>query len=61
MNVFHYMTWLSLILSRMMGINKPMREIMEMLYMHPVYVVPESVKDICLSKPSLVRGSTVYS
>jgi hypothetical protein len=43
---------------RMMKINM---SIMEMLCMQPVYVGPESVKDTCLSKLSIVYGgSTVY-
>jgi hypothetical protein len=61
-SMFHCMMWLSLILSRMMRINMPaiMEMLEEMLYMHPVCVGPESVKDTCLSKPSIVLYQSVF-
>jgi hypothetical protein len=61
--MFHYMVWLSLILSRVMRINKTRINmpnlITEMLCTHPVYAGPKSVKVICLSKLSIVRGGSI--
>lgn len=53
-SIFLYTMSLSLILSRMTCNMSTM----EMLYMHPVYVGPKSVKDSCLSKLSIVRGGS---